>query len=304
MNSQLIEELDALGGEILPANLRDCDEIVLNQPGFSARIALWGGHLVSFKPSGQEDWLFQSENPGGQSRFGRRHFGVPVCWPWFGAHSDDEDMPAHGVARYFRWQLTEVGRFSNGDVKIVLSLASKDHPLIEEMVPQAFELRQIMRLGEICSVQLATANLSDDPMMISEALHTYLHIGDNAKARITGLEGCPYVDKFDGGAVKLQQGAIMPCDTLDRVYDQVPQQVTLHDPVFKRTMTITNEGSQSTVVWNPGEALAKLRTDLEDDEYRSFVCIEAANALQHAYHLAPGELRTLTQTIQCEPIGD
>ena len=143
MNSQLIEELDALGGEILPANLRDCDEIVLNQPGFTARIALWGGHLVSFKPSGQEDWLFQSENPGGQSRFGRRHFGVPVCWPWFGANYVHDDYPAHGLARYFRWDFIEAGRFKNGDVKIVIRLASEDHPLIEEMWPHAFELRQV-----------------------------------------------------------------------------------------------------------------------------------------------------------------
>ena len=83
-------------------------------------------HLESFIPAGQEDLLFQSENQGGEGRFGRRHFGVPVCWPWFGANYVHDDYPAHGLARYFRWDFIEAGRFKNGDVKIaVLDLGVK-----------------------------------------------------------------------------------------------------------------------------------------------------------------------------------
>lgn len=304
MDAQLMRELEELGGEIRPNSLRECDEIIIDQPSFSARIALWGGHLVSFIPMGQQDVLFQSDNEGALTRFGRRHFGVPVCWPWFGANTEDDDLPAHGLARYFRWQLVEVGRFKNGDAKIVIRLASEDHPLIEEMWPHAFELRQVFRLGEGFSVNFSAANLSDKTMPISEALHTYFRVGDNKTAQVQGLDGVQYVDKFDDGQKKQQVGAVSPCEELDRVYLDAPQDTVLEDPALQRKLVISSEGAQSTVLWNPGEALAKLRTDMEDEDYRQFVCVETANALDNAYKIAAGEMHQLRVTVRIEPLSD
>ncbi|MGB2065471.1 MAG: D-hexose-6-phosphate mutarotase [Marinomonas gallaica] len=300
MDAQLMRELEELGGEILPNSLRECDEIIIDQPSFTARIALWGGHLVSFVPAGQPDLLFQSANEGAQTRFGRRHFGVPVCWPWFGSNVEDEDLPAHGLARYFRWQLVEVGRFKNGDVKIVIRLASEDHPLIEEMWPYAFELRQVFRLGDGFSINFSAANLTDKPMPVSEALHTYFHIGDNQSAEVRGLEGVKYVDKFDDNKISKQSGVVSPCEALDRVYLNAPEVLELHDPVFKRKFVVASEGAQSTVLWNPGEALAKLRTDMEEGDYRQFVCVETANALDNQYEIPAGEMHQLRLTVHAE----
>lgn len=302
MDAQLMRELEELGGEIRPNSLRECDEIIIDQPSYTARIALWGGHLVSFVPNGQPDLLFQSSNEGAQTRFGRRHFGVPVCWPWFGANSADDDLPTHGLARYFRWQLVEVGRFKNGDAKIVIRLASEDHPLIEEMWPQAFELRQVFRLGDGFSINFSAANLSDKGMPISEALHTYFQIGDNRTAEVHGLDGVTYVDKFDDGKEKVQQGIVSPCEELDRVYLNAPEQVELLDPTLKRKLLIESEGAYSKVLWNPGEALAKLRTDMEDEDYRRFVCIETANALSNAYTIPAGEMHQLRFTVHVESL--
>lgn len=302
MDAQLMRELEEIGGEIRPNSLRECDEIFIDQPSYSARIALWGGHLVSFVPTGQADLLFQSINEGAQSRFGRRHFGVPVCWPWFGANAEDDDLPAHGLARYFRWQLVEVGRFKNGDAKIVIRLASEDHPLIEEMWPHAFELRQVFRLGEGFSINFSAANLSDKDMPISEALHTYFYIGDNQTAQVHGLDGVTYVDKFDDAKEKVQQGIVSPCEELDRVYLHAPERVELIDPTLGRKLRIESEGARSKVLWNPGEALAKLRTDIEDDEFRHFICIETANALSNAYQIPAGEMHQLRFTVQVESL--
>ncbi len=302
MNAQLIQELEALGGEILPASLRDCDEIIIDQPSYTARIALWGGHLVSFIPAGQPDLLFQSTNEGAQTRFGRRHFGVPVCWPWFGANAEDEDFPAHGLARYFRWELVEVGRFKNGDAKIVIRLASEDHPLIEEMWPHAFELRQVFRFGEGFSVNFSAANLSEASMPVSEALHTYFKVGSQERAQVAGLDGVTYIDKFNEGKEFQQSGSVSPCDTLDRVYVNAPNSIELVDPVLSRKLIIETEGSESTVLWNPGEALAKLRTDLEDHEYQEFVCVETANALVNRYTIKPGDMHQLRVSVKAEAL--
>ncbi|MBR7889275.1 D-hexose-6-phosphate mutarotase [Marinomonas sp. A79] len=305
MDGRLIQELEVLGGEIRPASLKKCDEIIIDQPGFRAVIALWGGHLESFIPTGQEDLLFQSNNEGGEGRFGRRHFGVPVCWPWFGANETQSDFPAHGLARYFRWEFIEAGRFKNGDVKIVIRLASEDHPLIEEMWPFAFELRQVFRFSSKgFRVNFSAANLSDKPMPISEALHTYFHVSDNQTAEVHGLDGVTYVNKFDEGRQAEQSGMVSPCDTLDRVYLSAPEQCEIHDPGLQRKLVIVTEGSQSTVLWNPGKKLAEQRTDMEDDDYRHFVCVEAANALNNTYDIPAGGIHQLKMKVKHKPLSE
>lgn len=303
MNGQLMKALEELGGEIRPASFKKCDEIIIDQPGFSAVIALWGGHLASFIPAGQEDLLFQSNHQGGEGRFERRHFGVPVCWPWFSAHEKHDDYPTHGLARYFRWEFIEAGRFKNGDVKIVIRLASENHPLIEEMWPLAFELRQVFRFSSKgFRVNFSAANLSDQPMPISEALHTYFNVSDNLSTEVHGLDQVIYVDKLDKSNRRIQKGVIAPCDSLDRVYLSAPEKCEIHDTGMQRKIVISTEGSDSTVVWNPGAELAKKRTDMEDDEYRQFVCVEAANVMNDSYEIAPGGIHQLKIKVRHKPL--
>lgn len=301
MDSQLISELEAIGGELLASSFKGCDEIVIDQLGFTAKISLWGGHLSSFIQNGCEDLLFQSSNDGSGTRFGRKHFGVPVCWPWFGANLKHSDLQAHGIARYFRWELAEVGRFKNGDIKIVIQLESEHHPLIEDMWPQAFELRQTFRLGDGFQVNFSAANLSYEPIQVSEAFHTYFYVGDSESSVLKGLEHVEYEDKFVGGRHK-QEGDITPCTYLDRVYVNAPSVTYLEDPVFNRRITIETEGTSSVVAWNPGAALAKERNDMENTEYRSFVCVESANALDNAHEVGPREIYHLKMTVKAEKI--
>ena len=41
-------------------------------------------------------------------------------------------------------------------------------------------------------------------------------------------------------------------------------------------LTIRQEGFKDAVVWNPGAADAAALADMDDEEYRNFVCIEPA----------------------------
>ncbi|MDB4837246.1 D-hexose-6-phosphate mutarotase [Marinomonas sp.] len=304
MNSELMADLEGLGGEIHPASLRKCDEIIINQPGFKAVIALWGGHLESFIPAGQEDLLFQSKNEGGKGRFMRRHFGVPVCWPWFAANDKQDDYPTHGLARYFRWQFIEAGRFKDGDVKIVLRLASEDHPLIEEMWPQAFELRQVFRFSSKgFRVNFSAANLSDTPMEVSEALHTYFNVGDNKNAQVHGFDQAQYIDKLEESKKCQQQGAVLTDQHLDRVYLTAPEKSEIHDQTLNRKIVIQTEGCSNTVIWNPGEKIAKQRSDMEDEDFRRFVCVEAANVLKDTYEIPAGGMHQLKLKVRHKPLA-
>ena len=76
----------------------------ITNPHASASIALHGGHVLSFTPNGKTDLLWLSRESmyaDGEPIRG----GIPVCWPWFGAHPTDEALPAHGFARRYSWML-------------------------------------------------------------------------------------------------------------------------------------------------------------------------------------------------------
>lgn len=67
----------------------------------------------------------------------------------------------------------------------------------------------------------------------------------------------------------------------------------MHDPNLKRNIEIEKTGSQVTVVWNPGSETAKKIADIVAEEYKSFVCIEAANTYQDIIQPKPNEQREI-----------
>lgn len=300
MKKQLMDDLEQVGGTLTASNLRGCDEILIEQPEFTARIALWGGHLVSFIQASGEDVLFQSSNLGKEGRFGGQHMGVPVCWPWFAKHAKS-DYPSHGVARYLRWRLDEASRYKDGDVKIVLKLASHKHPIIEDMWPHAFELSLVFRLGDGFRIDLFAANLSEEEVEVTEAFHSYFLVGDSQQVKVEGLDGLTYVDKLADDANVAQQGDVTPCVAMDRVYE-TQQKTYLVDPVLKRKLQISTKGCENIVLWNPGQEKAKDRADMEDDEYQKFVCVEPANALTNRYTIQPGEVHQMRMKVKVEPL--
>ena len=73
----------------------------------TAMIALQGAHLINYKPLQSDSILFTSKDAifkKGKSIRG----GIPVCWPWFGAHPTDGSLPSHGYARTTFWLLDNV----------------------------------------------------------------------------------------------------------------------------------------------------------------------------------------------------
>ena len=89
----------------------------------SAGIALHGGHVLSFKPQGQEDLIWMSKQAVFDGKAALRG-GIPVCWPWFGRIA----APAHGFARNSEWTLLEHRENENG-VIIELGLLPSESTL-------------------------------------------------------------------------------------------------------------------------------------------------------------------------------
>ena len=251
----------------------------------SASIALEGGQILTWAPKGQEAvvWLSpQAKYVPGKSLRG----GVPVCWPWFGPHATESGFPAHGFARNKPWEVVSSEQLADGATRLTLKLQQDAETA--GWWPHHAELTLTVTVGAALRIELATRNLGDQPITLSEALHTYFHVSDIAGVSVSGLEGCAFLDKVDGGARKTQDGAVTIAGEVDRVYFGTTATTVIHDPGLKRRIRIAKSGSGSTVVWNPWAEKGAKFGDMGDDGYRRMLCVETANALDDVVTVAAG----------------
>jgi glucose-6-phosphate 1-epimerase len=254
----------------------------------TARIALHGGQVLSFRPHGAAaDLLFVSEQAHFQPGKAIRG-GVPVCWPWFGADPQGLGRPAHGLARTRLWDLRRTAALPGGETLVELGLT--DSTNTRALWPHAFDLTMEIAVGATLRLALTTRNTGASPFSITQALHSYLSVGDIAHTTVLGLDGCRYIDKAKGagGAVKQQAGAVHIGGEVDRIYTDAPASLAVMDGALRRRIDIHAQGSRTAVVWNPWVAIAAGMADLDDDGYQRFVCVETANAADEVITLPPG----------------
>ncbi|QKE39534.1 D-hexose-6-phosphate mutarotase [Ferrovum myxofaciens] len=257
----------------------------VNNPWASARIALQGAQLTSWVPKGEEPVIWLSKEASflkGKSIRG----GAPVCWPWFGPHESQGDFPAHGFARTALWEILRVETQTDGTTQLTFLLPETAFP--KNQWPYATTLKSHITIGSHLEVDLVTHNLGSQPIIIGQALHTYFRVEDVRTVRLLGLEECIYLDKVEGGDRKVQKGSVNFTQETDRIYLGATQDILIEDPLMKRQIRITKNGSASTVVWNPWiEKSAKLG-DMGEEGYLHMVCVENANAAEDVITLAPG----------------
>ncbi|HYF37485.1 MAG TPA: D-hexose-6-phosphate mutarotase [Prosthecobacter sp.] len=263
-------------------NLPDCITIEEPAPGYpvyavhhpaaTARVALHGAHIMEWAPAGHEPVLYMSPQAVIQAGKPIRG-GIPVCWPWFGADPNDASKPMHGIARIRFWQPTEATASATG-VKLVFDLTSDAQTL--SVWPHAFTARLEAHIGKNLEVSLTTRNTGDTPFSLTEALHTYLRVGDIHQVTVRELAGLPYLDTVGPHAMRLQEGDVVIDREVDRQYAS-PGPVVVEDGALKRRLKIENSGSNTVVVWNPWIEKSTRLADLPNNDYPRFLCIEAAN---------------------------
>ena len=248
-----------------------------------AAIALQGAQVLHWQPAGQSHdvlWLSPLARLGGGKAI---RGGIPICWPWFGMHSDTA-KPQHGYARNAPWRLTAAKRTGEDvhlDFQLAADCAGRDH------LDGTAELRFRVSFGASLDIALETTNVGAKPLTITQALHTYLRVGDISRISISGLDAMTYRDNTDGGREKRQAGLVtMPRETV-ALFDEAPATHILTDPVLARRITVTRTGGASTVVWNPGDAAADMG-DIPPSGQRDFVCIESGAIGRAAMLVPPG----------------
>ena len=257
----------------------------------TTRVSLYGGQVLSFIPNGEKDLLFMSSASTFQEGKAIRG-GIPVCWPWFGAHPVDHSLPSHGFARISTWTVLNTQE-AGDDVVLTLGLSANAETL--KLWPYHFEAELEVRAGKTLSVSLKTRNTDTKAFEISAALHSYFNISNIEAIQLEGLCNCNYLDDVNNSEGKQQEERLSITGRIDRRYRNTTANCHIHDN--NRIIKVGKKGSQITVVWNPGAELTKQMADLGDLDYRNMLCVEAANSLEDTISVLPGQQHILNTTI-------
>lgn len=257
-------------------------------PRCTGEVYLLGATVTDWTPAGAEPVLFLSQ----RSRFATGtaiRGGAPLCAPWFGPGRSKDKTPAHGFFRITPWELTDA---ADDDGTVTLSFRLDPAVAQEHDLTATYVVTFGAELDLALTVGAGTADLD-----LEEAIHTYFRVSDIASVTIDGLDGSRYVDKAPGGrAVNAQAGSVSFLRETDRVYAHEGT-ATILDPGAGRAISVSKEGSGSTVVWNPWQTKAAGIEDLGDEQWRQMVCVESANALRAALTVPAGQTHTLRQHI-------
>lgn len=271
----------------------------LEHPEGQAQVCLQGGHLTAFHTAEQAEpvvWLSErSRFAPGKSIRG----GVPVCWPWFGAHATEADFPAHGFARTAPWDVIDA---SADGVATVLTLALRPDPAFRALWPHDTPLSLRVAVSAALDMALTTHNAGAEPVLLGEALHTYFRVGDIGQVALDGLDGCGYLDKTLDFGRSSQSGAVRFSAETDRVYVNTAADCVIEDPLLGRRIRIAKAGSASTVVWTPWAEKAAAMGDFTPEGWRGMLCVESGNAWDDLLTLPPGECHTLSVRYTAEPL--
>jgi glucose-6-phosphate 1-epimerase len=251
--------------------------------GAEATITLFGAHVVSWTTADGAQRLFCSRQAvldGSRSIRG----GIPVIFPQFAARGDGLK---HGFARICNWRLL---RSSTTASAAFAEFALNDADLPEAIAaqwPHPFAL--LLRVSLEANALHVTLNISNTgaaPFPFASALHSYWQVGNIANINITGLQETRFSDYSSD---HVQSGVQRDADLriagkLDRVYHQTAGEVSLHEGDAQ--LHLRQHGFADAVVWNPGAADTAALSDLADEEYQRFICIESV--LIDPCQLAPG----------------
>lgn len=283
-NINLIESLE--GAKYLSVSkFGSLDTIDINHPLCTARVSLFGGHLLQFTPKHDNInrlWLSPlSASDGSKAIRG----GVPICWPWFAANqaqSVDEycqqhavDAPSHGYVRTQTWQLDT---FEENEDFVELRLSPLE--IAQFSYGKDLSLQMIFRFNSECKMELITHNQSTSSIEFGAALHTYFAVENIGNVLVEGVTN-EYRDKTQG---------FKTCSGLERYaieseVDRIHNKANIEDPEFinivknnenLKRISIVNQGNNAVVIWNPWMENSEALPDMTTTGYQQMICIESA----------------------------
>ncbi len=263
-----------------------CVELSLPD-GDHARIALFGGHVLSWRTADGVERLYLSPDAVFDGASPIRG-GVPICFPQFNTRGP---LPKHGIARVLPWQAEANARAGAPGLQTdSVRLRLRDSDRTRRWWPQAFEAALTVTLApHRLRIALDVLNSDSQPWSFTVALHSYLRVDAIDAVRLAGLQNHRYWDALSDRESSESASEIAFDGPFDRVFRGITESARLEMREPRGTLAMTQSASLTeAVVWNPGAALSAALPDLPDDGYLSMLCVEAAK-VDAPVLLTPGQ---------------
>jgi glucose-6-phosphate 1-epimerase len=269
--------------------------VIIEHQKISAAFTLHGGHLIHFQPTGQAPIIWLSKSAIFDDKKAIRG-GVPICWPWFGAADIalGENLPAHGFARTSKWVVGDISE-SEHSVELELKLSNDNETL--KLWPFQFELTLKATLTDSLKLELITENKSDIPLTYRGALHSYFNISAPENVKVSGINE-QFYNSLKGKRLETGDTTLLIDQAIDAIYKKTSHPILLEDKKLQRTLTITNMGNDSEVLWSPWIKGAKAFADMPDGGYKTMLCIESTITGENGQHIEAGKKHTLSTHIK------
>jgi D-hexose-6-phosphate mutarotase len=274
----MIELLDSR--ELYPRPGKGLPLLAISNGFAKAVLSLQGAQVLSYRPAGGGDLLWLSPkarlNPGLPIRG-----GIPLCSPWFAAGSGGR-TPFHGFARTRPWSVLEARAEADGTTSV--SLALEDGSWARELWEGAVSLRLDISVGSRLSMSFEARNEGSEALRLEHLWHSYFAVGDITRTKVSGLEGCEYIDKNEGRRRARQEGELLFDRPIDRIFPGAPkaQRIGLSDGEI-----LVESDTACAVVWNAGERDAEVE-DLGEGAHREYLCVERGDVDEGAVTVEGG----------------
>lgn len=279
---------------VIKADKNGHEFIIIQHKNFDAAFALQGGQLIHFQRKGHPPLIYLSKTAQYDGIKAIRG-GVPICWPWFGtaAATLNDNLPAHGFARTSKWSVSAMSE-TDGTLEIEFSFNANE--ATKKQWNNDFSLTLKASLSNHIILSLITKNTGEKHFTYRGALHTYLNIGNINQCSVNGL-AADYFDSLDSKQ-KSNPTPLTINNRVDSIYPSTEDSLIINDDLNKRKITISNNGNDSVVVWNPWVNGARNFIDMPDNGYQTMLCVESAVTANNGVLIQPGNTHTLTTIIK------
>ena len=261
----------------------------------TAEIALLGGNVLSYRPTGHQPVLFRPAlTDADYNRGSKFHGGIPVCWPQFGNRFSKE-LPQHGFASKMVFEVRGT-EYTEEKTSVTLGLKSSEETM--KIWPHAFDLELEVSVTMKLNLTLRTKNTGDRPFEFSCGFHPYFALRDRDAASVRGVDGLECLLAKRDGDVGVRKGDLVLDHAPDDVFvlpDAPKHEFAVLDPGLGRAIAVVSAGNTREVVWNCGD---EPPCDFGPDDWRRYVCVEPVSDWPGGRTLAPGETYTLSAAIQ------
>jgi glucose-6-phosphate 1-epimerase len=183
-------------------------------------------------------------------------------FPQFGVSGP---LRKHGFVRDLQWNLvTETEDADGKNLSYALDIKATDFPEWPFNAALKFNVRLSL---QTLSIGLFVQNTGQQAFTFTGGFHPYFAISSRNDILVKGLEGLSFKDSFPGdNAYELNADGLVERQYMGNAEIQFFN--------GSNWLKITASGFDSWMVWNPGRAGATRISDLPDEDWDKFICIE------------------------------